>query len=266
MELEIYQVDSFSTESFKGNPAGVCITETGLSENLMLSIAKEMAVSETAFLSLDDMNLRWFSPKVEVALCGHGTLAVAHVLKEKNLIATDENIVFDTLSGPLSATARQDNIEMDFPAAAINFDVEVNNELIDLLGISPKNIIAVGEFETKTLIEVDSEQIILDLQPNFDGLKQIPGRSVVVTAKSSDNKVDFISRNFAPWVGVNEDPVTGSAHCALAVHWGDKLGKKELKGYQASERGGFVDVEILPNNRIKIIGNAVTVLKGTLYV
>ena len=138
--------------------------------------------------------------------------------------------------------------------------------MLEFLGLSAAQVVSHSCFDSKNLIEIVSEQTLLALKPNYDGLKQLPGRGVLVTAKSASEDVDFISRYFAPWVGINEDPVTGSAHCALAVYWGDKLQKTKLKGYQASERGGFVDVERLPNQRVKLMGQAVTVLKGTMYV
>ena len=266
MRLTVYQVDAFSSAAFKGNPAGVCITQEALDAGLMRSIAAEMAVSETAFLSLETMTLRWFTPKVEVNLCGHGTLAVAHILKENAIVAMDETVVFNTLSGALSVTIHKDTIDMDFPAASVNFDVVHNKEILSLLGIKPEQVMAYGRFDVKDFIEVDSEATLLNLTPDFSGLAQIAGRGVVVTTKSANHELDFICRYFAPWVGVNEDPVTGSAHCALAVYWGEKLAKSKLKAYQASARGGFVDMECLPNNRVKLIGSAVTVLKGTLFV
>jgi len=238
-----------------------------------LQIADEMAVSETAFLTLDDMRLRWFSPKVEVKLCGHGTLAAAHIMKTLGLLQNDETLTFNTLSGPLVVKALKDQIEMDFPAAEIDFTTEPSDEMLDCLGLSAEQVVASGSFEgNKLLIEIESETELRALSPNFDSLKKLPGRSVVVTAKPSVSEVnmsesqqqDFISRNFAPWVGVNEDPVTGSAHCALAVYWGNILNKSRLTGYQASARGGFVGVELLAQQRVKLIGHAVTTIKGTL--
>lgn len=266
MELEIFQVDSFTLEEFKGNPAGVCITKNALDEALMFAIAAEMAVSETAFLSLSDLRLRWFTPQVEVKLCGHGTLAVVHVLKEKGLLGVGDELAFNTLSGALRVKIENNHIEMDFPAARLDFDASVDEQMLAFLGLSAAQVVSHSCFDSKNLIEIVSEQTLLALKPNYDGLKQLPGRGVLVTAKSASKDVDFISRYFAPWVGINEDPVTGSAHCALAVYWGDKLQKTKLKGYQASERGGFVDVERLPNQRVKLMGQAVTVLKGTMYV
>ncbi|MUJ39698.1 PhzF family phenazine biosynthesis protein [Aliivibrio fischeri] len=266
MDLDIYQVDSFTNEAFKGNPAGVCITKDGLSEQLMLLIAEEMAVSETAFLSLDDMKLRWFTPKAEVKLCGHGTLATAHVLKERGQLNKGDSVHFETLSGTLTANINESTIELDFPSPVINFDVIPPTELLKFLGIEKDNIISFGNFDSKVFIEIDSEKALLNLQPNFDALKQITGRGVLITTRSTDERLDFISRYFAPWVGVNEDPVTGSAHCALTIYWSEKLNKLKLKGFQASSRGGYIDTELQPNGRIKLIGSAITVIKGIMQV
>lgn len=266
MNLDIYQVDAFTTEPFKGNPAGVCITENALEESLMFSIAAEMAVSETAFLSLSDFRLRWFTPRVEVRLCGHGTLATVHILKEKGLITTGEALAFNTQSGVLNVKLNKQQIEMIFPSPSIDFTISPNPKLLEHLGIHTDHVISYGCFDNKTFMETHSEEHLLHLKPNFDGLKQLQGRSVLITTKSASNSIDFSSRYFAPWIGINEDPVTGSAHCALAVYWGEKLGKKIMKGYQASERGGFVNVERLSKQRVKLMGTAVTVLKGTLYL
>ncbi|WCE31763.1 PhzF family phenazine biosynthesis protein [Vibrio sp. SCSIO 43137] len=266
MDLEIYQIDSFTTEAFKGNPAGVCITESGLSESLMLSIAEEMAVSETAFLSLSDMSLRWFTPESEVKLCGHGTLAVAHVLKEKGLASSGDSVKFKTLSGTLTALINESTVELDFPSPVIDFALPQSPELLAQLGIEVSKVVSYGSFDSKVLIEVYSEDTLLDLKPNFEAMKQTKGRGVLITTQSASGELDFVSRYFAPWVGVNEDPVTGSAHCALTVYWSEKLGKSKLQGYQASKRGGYVATELLSNGRTKLIGSAVTVVKGVMRV
>ncbi len=266
MDLDIYQVDSFTSDTFKGNPAGVCITKDDLSESLMLSIAEEMAVSETAFLSLNGMTLRWFTPKAEVNLCGHGTLAVAHVLKERGQVKVGDTVHFETVSGTLTALIKTSKIELDFPSTTIEFDLIQSPELLKNLGIKTNEILSFGTFDSKVFIELDSEETLLKLKPNFDGLKQSKGRGVLVTTASSNENLDFISRYFAPWVGVNEDPVTGSAHCALTIYWSKKLSKLKLKGYQASARGGYLDTELLTNGRIKLIGSAVTVIKGVMQI
>ncbi|WP_108650622.1 PhzF family phenazine biosynthesis protein [Dongshaea marina] len=266
MELEIYQVDAFTSQLFKGNPAGVCITQQPLGEPLMLAIAAELAVSETAFFSLNDSRLRWFTPRAEVNLCGHGTLALTHVLKEKGLASLNEEISFNTLSGALRVKVTPENIELNFPEAELELDLPMEEELLSLLGLHSKQVLAYGRFDKKILIEVQNEQILEGLKPNFEGLRELEGRGVLITAKATSTVHDFTSRYFAPWVGVNEDPVTGSAHCALAVYWGNKLTCSSLLGYQASERGGYVRLERLENQRVKLIGQAVTAFKGTLFL
>ncbi|WP_432454183.1 PhzF family phenazine biosynthesis protein [Agarivorans sp. QJM3NY_29] len=264
MELQIYQVDSFTQELFKGNPAGVCITDKPLDESLMFSIATEMAISETAFLSLNDMNLRWFTPKVEVKLCGHGTLAVAHILQQSGVAEIGQQLAFSTLSGTLLANIQPQHIAMDFPEPVLEMSPTVETQFLEYLGIRGEQILGMASFDDKLLIEIESEQQLLALQPNFEALKQLVGRGVLVTCHASRDDLDCISRYFAPWVGVNEDPVTGSAHCALAAYWGDKLSRTYLKAYQASERGGFVQLERLGKRRVSLIGNAVTSLTATL--
>ncbi|KJG17434.1 PhzF family phenazine biosynthesis protein [Photobacterium angustum] len=266
MDIEIYQVDAFTNETFKGNPAGVCITKETLSEDLMLSIAAEMAVSETAFLSLNNMNLKWFTPQAEVKLCGHGTLSATHILKEKKLFNVNDTVTFNTLSGSLTALIKPSTIELDFPAPILDFNITPSTELLASIGIEATHIIAYGIFDSKIFIEVDDEEIVLNLAPNFDRLTKIDGRGVLITAPTQHDDLDFISRFFAPWVGVNEDPVTGSAHCALTLYWSEKLNKVKLNGYQASARGGYVSTELLPNGRIKLIGSAITTIKGTMQL
>ena len=276
VDLEIYQVDSFTTQAFKGNPAGVCISPELLDESLMFSIAEEMAVSETAFLALNSMTLKWFTPEVEVKLCGHGTLATVHVMKEQGLVKTGDSVAFSTLSGELSATVGESSIELDFPSTQLSSNQlssnqlssnsEPNLTLLENLGLSLDQVVSFREFDSKQLIEVTDEHVLLALAPNFDALKGMKGRGVVVTALSSNPELDFVSRYFAPWVGVNEDPVTGSAHCALTQHWTEKLNKCSFSAYQASRRGGYMSTELLDNGRIKLIGSATTVISGVLKV
>lgn len=263
MALDIYQVDAFTHQAFRGNPAGVCIIREDLDEALMKNIAKEMAVSETAFLNLNTMNLRWFTPQVEVDLCGHGTLSVAHILRQRHVAQTGDELAFDTRSGILKVTLDEQQYHLDLPAAQIDTHQTVSDELIDHLGIYPEQVIQSGLFDGKYFIEVEDEETIRCLEPNFDALTQFPGRSALITARS-ESSYDFISRYFAPWVGVNEDPVTGSAHCALATYWGERLGKTVMSAYQASQRGGEVTVTLLPEQRVLLTGQAVTILSGKL--
>ncbi|MDN3610274.1 PhzF family phenazine biosynthesis protein [Vibrio ostreicida] len=264
MEVEIYQVDAFSNEVFKGNPAGVCVVSSPLTDAQMLAIAGEMAVSETAFLHLPDMNLRWFTPEVEVALCGHGTLAVAHVLKQQQKIALGESVTFSTLSGPLSVEIRHSSYHLNFPLPKLETGLPLPLDKIQALGLCREAVISYCRFDNKDLFELDNEQRVYELRPDFSALTQLAGRGILVTASSDRADIDVISRYFAPWVGVNEDPVTGSAHCALGQYWGAKLDQSQLRAYQASARGGFIDVEVLDNDRVILSGQAVTALQGVL--
>jgi len=267
MFINIYQVDSFTSEPFRGNPAGVCITESALPDTLMLSIAQEMAVSETAFLDLSTMNLRWFTPTAEVELCGHATLATIHIMNELGLIHTNEIAKFQTQSGELLAAASTSGYELDFPLYPVTHaDLLSHRQLIDGLGLTNEQISQIGTFDTKHLIEVKDEHIVLNIQPNMNLLNSFPGRGVIVTSTTSRDDCDFISRYFAPWIGIDEDPVTGSAHCALADYWANKIGKTALIGYQASKRGGYVKITICENQRVKLIGNAITTIKGSIRV
>ncbi|MCG9789921.1 PhzF family phenazine biosynthesis protein [Vibrio mediterranei] len=265
MQLDIYQVNAFSSEPFRGNPAGVCITQEPLPASLMLSIAKEMAISETAFLSLSDNRLRWFTPQLEVALCGHGTLATVNVLDEIGLLEKDGKCSFHTLSGELHAQKVGERISLDFPLYPAN-EAEMSLAKLEALGLKEEDIESWGEFEGgKDLLVMKSEERLHHLTPNFHALIQCEGRAMAVTAKSERSDVDFIARYFAPWVGVNEDPVTGSAYCALAPYWADKLNKCSLIGYQDSERGGYVGM-MLKQDRIELSGQAITLIKGTIRV
>ena len=265
MELEIYQVDAFSTRPFSGNPAGVCITPQALETAIMQQIAAEMAVSETAFLARDDNRLRWFTPQAEVDLCGHGTLATAHILRQTGQFAVGESIVFTTLSGPLKATARPDTIELDFPLLVPDMHYEPDNALLDALGLDASDVSASGKFGPKAMIVVEDAQVIEQLKPNFQALGALPGRGVAITAPGN-SKYDFISRYFAPWVGVNEDPVTASAHCALAAYWGSRLDKRTLSAWQASPRGGELQIALTAEGRVALAGQSHTVLAGKLYL
>ncbi|MGY3569536.1 PhzF family phenazine biosynthesis protein [Vibrio paucivorans] len=266
MEVEIYQVDAFTSELFKGNPAGVCITKEPLSEPLMLSIASEMALSETAFLTLSDMRLRWFTPEVEVKLCGHGTLSVVNVMKEQGLVQVGDTIAFQTLSGELIAKVGESSTELDFPAPELDFTLPVNEDLLSNLGLSRDDVVAYCGFTSKVLIQVKCEQVVHDIKPNFSGLKSIEGRGVVVTASSEQSSLDFVSRYFAPWVGIDEDPVTGSAHCRLTQFWAQATSRTQFSAYQASARGGYLSTELTPNGRVKLVGDCRTILRGTMIV
>ncbi|HLL80185.1 MAG TPA: PhzF family phenazine biosynthesis protein [Ktedonobacteraceae bacterium] len=261
MTQTIYQVDAFTRVPFKGNPAAVCILPEARDETWMQNVAKEMNLSETAFLLQQDdgYNLRWFTPAVEVDLCGHATLASAHTLWETGQLATGEQARFHTRSGLLTAEQQGDWIMMDFPAKPEE-PVDTPSGLVEALGIAPTYV---GMSQFDLLVEVESEDALRTLQPNFTLLARVPARGVIVTSRASTAGFDFVSRFFAPRVGVNEDPVTGSAHCCLSPFWSKRLGRNELVGYQASPRGGVVRVR-LDDERVHIGGQAVTVLQGQL--
>jgi PhzF family phenazine biosynthesis protein len=264
MSKIIYQVDAFTDRPFRGNPAGVCILQEPASESWMQSIAVEMNLSETAFLVPveDGFHLRWFTPAIEVALCGHATLASAHTLWETGALGAGCQARFHTLSGLLTADQKGDWIQMDFPS---NPEQTADGlpELAEALGCAP---IYIGRSKFYFLAELDSEEAVRSLKPDFEAIKALPARGVIVTAKPAPGKpYDFVSRFFAPAAGVNEDPVTGSAHCVLTPYWSQKLGKQELMAYQASPRGGVLRLTD-QGDRVLISGQAVTVMKCELIL
>lgn len=265
MELAIYQVDAFSHGPFSGNPAAVCITADALDADTMQKIAAEMAVSETAFLTLSSCQLRWFTPLAEVDLCGHATLATAHILRQTGQLNVGESIAFSTLSGPLTATAREAAIELDFPLAQPDMRHVPDTRILAALGLHESEIVASAKYGAKEMIVVEDVQLIERLNPDFQALSALPGRGVAVTAPGK-GKWNFVSRYFAPWVGVNEDPVTGSAHCALAAYWAGRLDKRSLCAWQASARGGELQIELTESGRVLLSGSAHTVLAGTLFI
>ena len=253
----IYQVDSFAKNAFSGNPAAVCILEYEVSHEFMQNIAMEMNLSETAFVykKENEYNLRWFTPKVEVDLCGHATLAAAHILYEKGLENKETKIIFNTKSGKLSAKFENNMIVLDFPKEEVE-KIEIEEKLIDIFG---ENIVFAGKNRMDILIELKNENEVKNFIPYENILLDIETkRGIIITSKSYD--YDFISRFFAPKAGILEDSVTGSAHCALGPYWEYKLNKSNLLAYQASNRGGelFLEVE---DERILIKGKAITVLE-----
>jgi PhzF family phenazine biosynthesis protein len=261
MNIPLFQVDSFSSEPFRGNPAGVCLLPCERGEEWMLNVAREMNLSETAFLyKLEDgFSLRWFTPKVEVSLCGHATLAAAHILWETRQIKENEEARFYTKSGLLTAAKKGDWIELNFPSRA--WEEAVLPEQVKLaLGIEPKYV---GRNVRTYLIEVDSENAVRTLKPDFDMLKKTAVKAVIVTSLAYGNGYDFVSRFFAPGIGIEEDPVTGAAHCYLGPYWQRKLNKNEFIAYQASERGGYIKVRV-EGERVFLSGNAVTVFSINL--
>ena len=261
MTQPIIQVDAFTNKPFAGNPAAVCVLQEARDEQWMQQVAQEMNLAETAFLVArkDGYNLRWFTPLVEVDLCGHATLASAHVLWETGQLAAGSQARFYTRSGLLTAEQQGEWIELNFPVKSEQ-EVDEPAHLVQALGV-PTQYIGKNEFDY--LVEVDSEEVVRNIRPNFSLLKTVPARGVIVTSRASTEGYDFVSRFFGPQVGVDEDPVTGSAHSCLAPYWGKKLGKDTMVGYQASTRGGIVRVR-LDGERVLIGGQAVTVFRGEL--
>ena len=274
-----YLVDAFTDRMFAGNPACVLLGFKPLEDNIMQMIAREFNLSETAFPvpydntgfeTSDHFHLRWFSPVVEVPLCGHATLAAAHTLYSE-LENASPSLTFTTLSGNLIVSRRDNCYVMDFPsgkATQINFDSEILLAL-RLQGESVKNMMYCPS-PNKLLIEIDDDKSIRTLSPDFLELTHLSQKynvgSIVVTAMSTSSDYDFVSRNFAPIRGVNEDPVTGSAHVILGPYWQEKLGKDKLRAYQASNRGGFMNIEVKESGRVSLIGMACTIAEGNLRV
>src|SRR5262245_7281630 len=257
-------IDAFTDKPFAGNPAAVCLLEHWPSDSWLQFVGREMNLSETAFLvprGGSDFELRWFTPKVEVALCGHATLGSAHFLWEHAKAPTERPITFHTRKSGALAASR-------LPSGEVELVFRVNPAtpkdpppgLLEALGAKA---VAVGRNQFDYLVELATEMEVRKLTPDFGKLIATECRGVIVTAKSSDSRFDFVSRFFAPAAGINEDPVTGSAHCCLSEWWGAKLGKDEMTGFQASERGGVVRVRRAAG-RVKLIGRAVTVTRGEL--
>ena len=262
MEIKIFQVDAFASKAFDGNPAAVCPLTEWLADDILLRIAEENNLSETAFIVRKDehFELRWFTPKVEVDLCGHATLATAWVLFNE-LNEKSAMLRFATRSGELQVTRDGDLLAMDFPQKTPT-QIEIPAGLSEALGL---NCTIKALFQTDDYIVVlDDETVIEHIRPDFTKLAQFDIRGIAVTAQSK--KYDFVSRWFGPRVGVNEDPVTGSAHTSLAPYWAEQLGKNVLNAQQGGNRKGQLCCEVLENGRVIISGNAVLFLRGTLYI
>jgi PhzF family phenazine biosynthesis protein len=261
--IPIYQVDSFTDRPFRGNPAGVCLLSEFRDDAWMQAVAKEMNVAETAFLraEADGHGLRWFTPAMEVDLCGHATLASAHVLWETGRLDPERPARFHTCSGLLTAERNGEEVELDFPSTP-DEPTSVLAWLGEALGVEP---LYIGKSRFDYLVEVGSEEAVRGARPDFGRLKALDTRGVIVTSAASTPGYDFVSRFFAPGAGIDEDPVTGSAHCCLGPFWGGRLGKLEMVAYQASERGGVVRVR-LEGARVHLGGRAVTVIRGELAV
>lgn len=273
--IPVYQVDAFSERPFKGNPAAVCLLDSPLDDEIMRSIAGEMNLSETAFVLSDEdrplaesrrFHLRWFTPEVEVPLCGHATLATAFVLFNEVGLSS-EVLTFRTLSGELFARRAPGGVTLDFPADP-PLPFEAPKDLLEALGI-PKVLEARrGVRNAMLLIRVDDEKTVRALQPDFRAMRSLKyevriDEGVIVTAVGKP-PYDFISRFFDPWEGIDEDPVTGSAHTLLAPYWSEILGKGELLAYQASQRGGTLALKLTEGGKVDITGKAALVLKGEL--
>jgi PhzF family phenazine biosynthesis protein len=261
----LFHIDAFTDRRFAGNPAAVCVLSQDREAAWLQSVARELNLSETAFLRRDGQvwRLRWFTPTVEVDLCGHATLASAHALWEAGYAESGAELVFETKSGRLSAARRGDGqIELDFPAEPA-VPCEPPSDLLAALGVAAAR--SMGRNRLDYLVELDREEALRAVAPDFARLAKAggPARGVIVTALSARPEWDFVSRYFAPAAGIDEDPVTGSAHCCLGPFWAERLGKTRLSGYQASARGGTVDVRV-EDGRVVLGGRAVTVARGEL--
>ncbi|HVS34779.1 MAG TPA: PhzF family phenazine biosynthesis protein [Gemmataceae bacterium] len=262
MTVPLFHVDAFTDRAFGGNPAAVCLLPSWKEESWLQAVAREMNLSETAFLvpQSGGFDLRWFTPTVEVDLCGHATLASAHVLWRHAAAAGDE-IRFSTRSGVLRALRRGDDIELDFPLTPAE-SAQAPPGFLEALGASAQYV---GKNRFDYLVEVESEAVLRGLTPDFKRLAAAPARGVIVTSRSADHRFDFVSRFFAPAVGVDEDPATGSSHCCLGDYWSKRLHKTEFTAFQASARTGVVKVRIV-KDRAFLGGKAATVAKGELLV
>lgn len=263
MPAPLWIVDAFAEKPFTGNPAAVCLLDAPREAAWLQHVAAEMNLSETAFVvpragGEDGFDLRWFTPTVEVELCGHATLASAHVLWELGRLEHDRVARFHTKSGWLEARSRDGRIELDFPAKVVSA-VTAPKGLLEALGAAP---VFVGSNRMDFLVELESDEHVRSVAPDFEALKQVEARGVIVTAPGAGH-YDFVSRFFAPRVGVREDPVTGSAHCALGPYWSAKLGRDELVGHQASRRGGVVRTKHR-GERVFLGGSAHTIVRGEI--
>jgi PhzF family phenazine biosynthesis protein len=258
----LHLVDAFAERPFTGNPAAVCLLSAPRTDEWMQQLAFELGYSETAYVAPQDggFSLRWFTPKVEVALCGHATLASAHVLW--NVGRAQGPITFHTKSGALKCERDRGVIYLDLPSKETREEPPPIGLLSALACHKP---VAVRRTDTDWLVELADEASVLRATPDFRELGRVAMRGVAITARSSNPEFDFVSRFFAPGSGIDEDPVTGSAHCALTPYWASRLGKSAMRARQLSPRGGVLDLE-LRGDRVRIGGRAVTVLTGALVV
>lgn len=260
MPLAFDLVDAFTAAPFAGNPAAVYLLERWPADGWLQRVAREMNQSETAFLvpATSGFHLRWFTPAVEVDLCGHATLASAHVLWQRG-VTRAERLAFSTRSGTLMATRASELIELDFPLLAEQ-PAAAPPGLCEALGVQP---VYVGQSRHDLILELENDAQVRELRPDFTQLARIATRGVIATARSGDPAFDFVSRFFAPAAGINEDPATGSAHCCLADFWRKRLNKTTFRAFQASPRGGVICVRVAGQRAI-LGGQAVTVARGEL--
>lgn len=267
--IPLFKVDAFTGVPFRGNPAAVCLTDGPRDPRWMQDVAREMNLAETAFVSPkpatnpatheDGFDLRWFTPTVEVDLCGHATLASAHVLWESGRLAPGAIARFHTKSGVLTASQEGSWITLDFPSTP----AEPAPVPAGLAGAVGANLRYVGRSRFDYLLELDNEDVVRSLRPDLQALVKLPVRGVIVTSRATTPGVDFVSRFFGPASGIDEDPVTGSAHCALAPYWSPRLGKHAFVAHQVSARGGVLRVT-LAGDRVRLAGQAVTIVRGEL--
>jgi PhzF family phenazine biosynthesis protein len=264
MGVAIAQIDAFTEQPFSGNPAAVCLLNEQPGDAWMQAVAHEMNLSETAFVlpRADGFGLRWFTPTVEIDLCGHATLASAHFLWDQGHLAVDQTARFHTRSGLLTVEKQGTWIEMDFPATPVELTTPDASAraLESALGVKANSM---GRTRFDYMAEVRDEKAVRAVKPDFAALRRLAVRGVIVTSRASKAGYDFVSRFFAPAAGIDEDPVTGSAHCCLGPYWKDRLGRDGLIGFQASARGGFVRTRCV-GDRVRISGQAVTVFRGEL--
>ncbi len=263
--VRLLQIDAFAAEPFRGNPAGVCLLHGEASEEWMQALAAEMNVSETAFIlsrGAGEFGIRWFTPTTEVPLCGHATLASAHALWSEGLVAGSDPIAFRGRSGRLAARRERDWIALDFPLLVAR-ETTAPPGLVEALGAQPRGVYR--NDHSDWLAELESEAAVRQLHPDPGALRRAGVDACMVTAAGGSGQCDFVSRFFAPGLGIDEDPVTGSAHCTLAPFWGARLGRREMVGHQVSRRGGVVKVR-LKAERVEILGQALTVFATDLQV
>ncbi|MEK4538343.1 PhzF family phenazine biosynthesis protein [Peribacillus sp. FSL K6-1552] len=260
MELTI--INTFTDQPFRGNPAAVCFLSEEKNTEWMQQIAKETNLPVTAFiinLHKNECNLRWFTPSIEIPICGHGTLASSFFLWGKGYVQKNKPIVYQTKSGVLTSKLVDGMVQLEFPSL-MEKEAIAPDLLIKALGVAPTYV---GQNKLDYLIEVQSEEIVRNLNPDIDLIAQLPIRGIIVTSQSDSSEYDFVSRFFSPAQGLNEDYVTGSAHCCLGPYWKSKLNKNIFQAYQASERGGVLKVEVV-EDIVKLSGNAVTIFEGNL--